>query len=115
MEKIFDKVIIARGKNPTKEEIKQWAIPQKLNNRQIDSFNGLLTDYLKSKIYQVTLIRGLRDANDLLYESNQITFLKELMPNIDVVEIICDREFNHISSSAIRSLEKYNITEKYVL
>ena len=57
----------------------------------------------------MTLIRGLRDVNDLLYESNQISFLKELMPDIKVIEIICDKEFSHISSTAIRNLQKFNV------
>lgn len=114
-ERIFDKVIIARGTNPEKSS-ETVELPSVLNYHQIDYYNGLLTDYLKSLNYPVTLIRGLRDANDLLYESNQISFLKELMPDIKVIEIICDKEFSHISSSAIRNLEKFNKkeAEKYL-
>lgn len=115
-EQIFDKVIIAIGNNPDKNNIRE-ELPKAISYRQIDFYDGLLTDYLKSLNYPATLIRGLRDANDLLYESTQISFLKDLMPEIKVIEIICDREFNHVSSSAIRNLRKFDekIVEKYTL
>jgi len=115
-EKVFDKVIIARGINPEKEKA-TCEFPNKIMNRQVEKYDGLITDFIKGLGYPVTLIRGLRDANDLLYESTQISYLKDLMPEVNVIEIICDREFNHISSSAIRNLKKYSETdaERYIV
>jgi len=113
-ERIFDKVIIASGLNPEKTSVKE-PLPKTIQNRQIEHYNGLLTDFLKGLQYPITLIRGLRDANDLLYESNQICFLKEFMPELNIIEILCDKEFNHISSSAIRALKSYNVADKYLL
>ncbi|MCS6796204.1 MAG: adenylyltransferase/cytidyltransferase family protein [Raineya sp.] len=108
-EKVFDKVIVARGVNPEKSEFAQNdEISPVLYYRQKESFTGLLTDYLssKEKDAEITLIRGLRNGDDLAYEMNQINFMKDMKADLKVVFFHCDREFEHISSSAIRNLEK---------
>lgn len=109
-EQIFDKVIIARGSNPEKQNA-EWPVPGLLYYYQFDYYDGLLTDYIKSLNYPVTLIRGLRDANDLQYEVTQLRYLQDLMPDVKVVNIICDKEYSHISSSALRSLDKIPNTD----
>ena len=108
-ESVFDKVIVARGMNPEKNTFPEDKnISPVLYYRQTESFEGLLTDYLSSKEQdaRITLIRGLRNGDDLAYEMNQISFMKDLKSNLKVVFFHCDREFEHISSSAIRNLEK---------
>lgn len=114
-EQIFDKVIIARGKNPDKANNKVYDLPEIIKNRQIEEYEGLLTDFLNKFDYDVTLIRGLRNATDLQYETTQYRFLKDLKPDIKVVNILCDPEFEHISSSSIRMLEKYGKGNDYLL
>lgn len=111
-EKIFDKVIIARGKSPDKEG-HSFELPNTVQNRQIETYDGLLTDFLDSLGYEVTVIRGLRNATDLQYETVQLRFMQDLKPNIKMVSIFCDQELEHISSSAIRMLAKYGKAEKY--
>jgi pantetheine-phosphate adenylyltransferase len=114
-EDIFDKVIIARGLNPDKKE-SEFDLPEKIKNRQIIYYDGLLTDMMCNLGYKVTLIRGLRNATDLQYELTQFQFLQDMMPGISIVNIFCDKEFEHISSSAIRNLMKYGDTyKKYLL
>ncbi len=112
-EKIFDKVIIAFGQNPDKSE-RTWEIPNTIKNRQIEHYEGLLTD-LVSEMGDVTVIRGLRNSTDFNYEQNQYRYIQELMPNIKIVNIFCDKEFEHISSSGIRTLEKFNKHKDYLL
>jgi pantetheine-phosphate adenylyltransferase len=108
-EKIFDKVIIARGINPTKGA-PTWEMPTKLEFHQVVDFSGLLTEYIKSLNYDVTVIRGLRNTTDLQYELTQYRFLQDLMPEINVVSIFCDKEFEHISSSTIRDIKTIDNT-----
>jgi pantetheine-phosphate adenylyltransferase len=111
-EKIFDKVIIAKGINPEKSSDKLHQrdelenLRREQNFRQVETFNGLITDYIieKSKDADITLIRGLRNGNDLSYEMNQLKFIKEFDSSVKSIFIHCDQEFEHISSSAIRSL-----------
>lgn len=113
-EDIFDKVIIARGINPEKNN-RVTDLPTKIQNRQIENYDGLLTDFIEKLGYEVTLIRGLRNATDLQYELTQYRYLQDLYPKIKVVSIFCNKEYEHISSSAIRMLEKYDKSEKYLL
>jgi pantetheine-phosphate adenylyltransferase len=109
-ESIFDKVIIARGVNPEKAE-STFELPKTLHDRTIVKYNGLLTDCIEAiaKEYgsNPTVIRGLRNSVDLQYEMNQYRYLQDLMPEIKMVSIFCDKEFEHISSSGIRLLSKY--------
>jgi pantetheine-phosphate adenylyltransferase len=113
-EKLFDKVIIAFGKNPDKND-RAWAIPKTIANRQQAEYKGLVTDYIDSLGYNVTVIRGLRNSTDFQYEQNQYRYIQELKPDIKIVNIFCDKEFEHISSSGIRTLEKYNKHQGYLL
>lgn len=113
-EAIFDKVIIARGINPSKTN-ELVELPKSIQNRQIETYSGLLTDFIDSLGYGVTLIRGLRNATDLEYEKNQYRYLKDLKPDIKVISILSDVEYEHISSSAIRMLEKYNKGKNYLI
>lgn len=113
-EKIFDKVIIAFGKNPDKS-IPTWPIPKTLANRQQTKYEGLLTDHIDSFGYDVIVVRGLRNSTDFQYEQNQYRYIQELKPDIKIVNIFCDKEFEHISSSGIRTLEKYNKHHNYLL
>ncbi|MCW3076021.1 MAG: hypothetical protein JWO32_630 [Bacteroidetes bacterium] len=113
-ERIFDKVIIAFGKNPDKSE-RSWPVPKIIQNRQLEEYNGLLTDFVSSLGYEVVVIRGLRNSTDFQYEQNQYRYIQELMPQIRIINIFCDKEFEHISSSGIRTLEKHNKHKGYLL
>lgn len=115
-EQIFDKVIIAKGINPDKEKsiIK---LPKVLKYHQIEYFEGLLTTFMNSFGYDMTLIRGLRNSTDLQYEMTQFQYLQDMKPDIKIVNIFSDKVFEHISSSAIRNLEKFDkeIVKKYLV
>lgn len=113
-ESLFDKVIVARGSNPEKD-VHTFDLPQVLKSRQVDNYDTLLTDYLETLEYQVILIRGLRNATDFQYELNQYRYLTDLKPDVQVVSIFCDKEFEHISSSGIRTLQKFGRADKYLL
>ena len=69
--KLFYKIIVAVGDNPgkkplftTKKRIAMLEASTKhLKNLEIDSFSGLLLDFVKSKNSKI-IIRGLRAASD---------------------------------------------------
>ena len=113
-EKIFDKVIIAFGKNPDKKE-RTWPIPKVIQNHQMEEYTGLLTDFITSMQQDLVVVRGLRNSTDFQYEQNQYRYIQELMPDIKIINIFCDKEFEHISSSGIRTLEKYDKHYSYLL
>lgn len=113
-ENIFDKVIVAFGQNPEKSE-HGYNVPKTLQSRQIEQYDGLLTDFILSLGHEVVVIRGLRNSTDFQYEQNQYRYIQELMPDIRIVNIFCDKEFEHISSSGIRTLEKFGRHGNYLL
>ncbi len=113
-EKLFDKVIIAFGDNPDKPQ-RSFPIPKTIQNRQIEHYNGLLTDFLNTLPYEATVVRGLRNSTDFHYEQNQYRYLQELKADIKIINIFCDKNFEHISSSGIRTLQKFNKHQIYLL
>lgn len=113
-EKIFGTVVIAKGVNPDKPK-SEYELPKViLRDFPVIEYSGLLTDCIDEykKIAHnnnITVIRGLRNSTDLQYEMTQYRYLQDLMPDIQVVSIFCDKEYEHISSSGIRSLTKYGV------
>lgn len=112
-EKIFDRVIVARGINPEKAK-SEWDIPKQVYDIvEVASYDGLLTDFVLEVMEplnsndKVTVIRGLRNSVDLQHEMNQYRYFQDLMPNLQMVSIFCDKEYEHISSSGIRLLKPY--------
>lgn len=115
-EAIFDKVIIARGVNPEKLGTDVAALPEDIAKRyQVDYYDGMLTDYVASKNYPVTVIRGLRNATDLSYEMDQYRHMQDLMPEVNVAAIFCDREYEHVSSKSIRTFDRYGKQNRHKL
>lgn len=113
-ERIFDKVIVAFGKNPEKDH-RNWPVPNTIKNRQICEYENLLTDFIDTLKYDVTVIRGLRNSTDFQYEQNQYRYIQELKPDVKIINIFCNKEFEHISSSGIRTLEKFDKHKQYLL
>ena len=72
---------------------------------KIHTFTGLLVKLVK-ELKPNALIRGLRNGNDLQYEMNQLYWNEDLGIKIPTIHFICDRSLGHISSSAIREVEK---------
>lgn len=115
-ERVFDKVIIAIGFNKDKPETGQYQqIKSILPDHDIEQYGGLLTDYINSKPYPVTLIRGLRNGDDLNYELNLANVLRDVNGGIplDIAYFTCDREYSHVSSSVVRQLRHFNLNEIY--
>lgn len=117
---VFDKVIVAPGKNPMKDGVENDDFPINnpvLGKAEVIPFTGLLSEFLDYVAFsedgngQVFLIRGLRNGEDLQYEQNQIQFIKGMFPSLRVVFFICDKKYEHISSSALRALKKISESE----
>ena len=114
-DRIFGKenVVIAMGVNPDKNsegiELKCKEISDTLTREVVyytKFLHELVEDY-ENEGYNVVIIRGLRNGSDLDYEVNQMRFVDDFKKDINVVYITCDKEFEHISSSAIRSLQSF--------
>jgi cytidyltransferase-like protein len=120
-EKVFDKVILARGMNPDKPPASSaWDIS--LPNQKI-VYDGLVIDLFKPSKYNVEyfMIRGMRSVYDVGYEE---AFRKTILDmseykgfRIQFLYFFCDRQYDHVSSSTIRGIQKfdYSQAERYLV
>lgn len=122
-EKIFDKVVIIIGVNPSKHRSigtinnRYKKTKELLPYHHVDKFFGYITDYIKNLKYKSTLIRGIRTDTDFKKEQVQLRIMQDLYPDINVVFITCDKDVEHISSSSIRIMEsiKEKSASRYIL
>lgn len=131
-ERVFGKgnVIIAIGINTDKVrddynhieimEMRAKELSDKIGREVItySTFQFQLIEEYEKLGYNVVLIRGLRNGADLDYEVNQMRFTDDFKKNINVIYITCDKEFEHISSSAIRKISEfggYEMAKKYLI
>lgn len=115
-ESIFGKgnVLIAIGVNPDKSNSgndldRALEIANK-TGRSVEVYTTFLHELIEKKEsegYHVVIVRGLRNGADLDYEVNQMRFINDFKKDVNVVYITCDKEYEHISSSAIRNLQKF--------
>ena len=112
---MFDKVIIAVGVNVDKtplfsDKVRIDTIKNLYKNEpkvEVDSFSGMLTDYMKNKGVKVT-VRGLRDEKDYEYENTMARYNQDMYPEIITVYIPTPVELTYVSSSAIRNILELN-------
>ncbi|WP_100373314.1 pantetheine-phosphate adenylyltransferase [Bacillus sp. FJAT-45037] len=112
--KVFDQVIVAvlhnRNKQPmfSVEErvdlLKQ--VTSHLDNVVIDSFNGLLINYMHEKKAN-TIIRGLRAVSDFEYEMQAASINKKLGPEIETFFMMTNNHYSYLSSSIVKEVAKY--------
>ena len=109
----FDRLIVAVVGNPNKhplfsvEERKEMILEATKNDPRIevDSFEGLLVDYVTRKKQNVVL-RGLRAVQDFEYEFEMAMMNRRLMPSLEIVYMMTDDAFFYISSSMVREVAK---------
>ena len=91
--KLFDKVIVLVVINAAKQfsftqeertELIRQVIGDSLPNVEIDSYDGLLANYVKEK-GAVAIVKGLRAVTDFEYEFQMAMANKKLNPGADTV------------------------------
>lgn len=111
--KVFDHVIVTVATNINKnplfskdervEVIRE--IFQDCPGVEVDSFDGLLVDYLKSKGATV-VVRGLRAVADFEYEFQMATVNRKLYPKIEMLYMMSGEEYFYVSSQVVREVAK---------
>ena len=82
---MFDKVIVAVGINPQKNRHSKAAAAEEIKKilpfHEVVFFDTLMVDLLdrEAKNSEVTLIRGLRNGYDLVYEAYQLALKNNYM------------------------------------
>lgn len=120
--KAFDKVIVAIGHNTKKKYTFDLFLRKQLaetalkhfKNVEVVSFEGLLVDFA----YEIgvdIIIRGIRNFKDFDYENEMFHINMSQNKNIDTFFIIASQDKSHISSSAVKELQKeQGLIHKYV-
>src|SRR4030042_1609198 len=107
--KIFDKLVIAILNNPKKVplfsmEERIAMIKEVLKdqlNVEIDSYDGLLVDYVMSKKSNV-IIRGLRALSDFEYEFQMALMNRKLNREVQSIFLMTDYKWFYTSSTIIK-------------
>ena len=106
--KCFEHVTVLRMQNPGKD-LSDYPMPKAelyaLGNVSVLEANGMLVDVVKM-LDGCAVIRGLRNGNDLETERIQQYWNEDLGLVVPTVYFITDRSLIHVSSSALRMIEK---------
>ncbi len=113
--KTFDKVIVAVLYNPSKnpfftvEERMKFLkeTTSKMRNIEVDSFSGLLIDFIKQKKANI-IIKGLRQVSDFEYEFQMALMNKKLLPEAETMFMMTNSEYSYLSSSLVKEVAFFN-------
>lgn len=113
--KITDKLIVAVLNNYDKHSL--FTVEERLemikdsvkdfNNVEVESFEGLLVDYVRSKDARL-IIRGLRAVTDFEYELQMAQTNRELYKDIDTIFLLTNLKYSYVSSSAVKQVASFD-------
>ncbi len=113
--RIFDKVIVAVALNPGKNPI--FSIDERVSfikeavrgwkNVEIESFDGLLIDYVKRKKANV-IVKGLRAVSDFEYELQLSLMNRRLDTHIETIFMMPSEEYSFLSSKILKEVAALN-------
>ncbi|GED28953.1 pantetheine-phosphate adenylyltransferase [Brevibacillus centrosporus] len=117
--KIFDKVIVAVLINAKKKSLFSVEervdllrqVTAEMDNVEVDSFDGLLIDYMKKRNAQV-IIRGLRAVSDFEYEMQVASMNKKLNENVETFFMMTSHQYSYLSSSIVKEVASYKASVK---
>jgi pantetheine-phosphate adenylyltransferase len=112
--RMFDKVIVAVGDNPEKKSLftneERVEMLKKstehLENAEIDSFSGLLLDYVKSKNSKI-IIRGLRAVSDFEFEFQRALMNRVVNDEIETIFIMTKEHYVYLNSSIVKEMAMF--------
>jgi len=106
---IFDSVTIAVASNPIKKTL--FTLQERMemiresvkndDNVSVESFSGLLVDYVASKKTNI-ILRGLRALSDFEYEFQLSLMNRKLNRNIQTIFLMTDYKWFYTSSTIIK-------------
>jgi pantetheine-phosphate adenylyltransferase len=76
-----------------------------LPNVEVDSFEGLLTDYARRRQAHV-LLRGIRAVSDYEYELQMAMINRKLEPDLETVFMVPAVSYSFISSRLVREIAR---------
>jgi len=110
---VFDKLVVAIGVNPDKNylfseqervELAEKAV-RGIDNVEVTAFSGLLVDFAYETGANV-IVKGVRNPTDFEYENNLFCLGDTQELGIDTFVLLARKELQHVSSSAVKSIQK---------
>jgi len=112
--KIFDMVTVAVLINPSKNPL--FSVEERvelinqvttdLPNVNVDSFTGLLIDYLH-KSGASTIVKGLRAVSDFEYELQMASINRKLDERIETFFMMTNNQYSYLSSSIVKDVARH--------
>lgn len=109
--RLFDRLVVAILENAAKEPL--FSVNERIEmlrevtrpyaNVSIDSFQGLLVDYMKTRKAQV-IVRGIRAISDYEYELQMALMNKRLWPAVETVFLMSSEAYSFVSSRLIKQV-----------
>ncbi|MGN0661065.1 MAG: pantetheine-phosphate adenylyltransferase [Oscillospiraceae bacterium] len=109
---LFDEVIVLVSVNPSKKHASFTieervamikAVTKDIPNIKVDTFDGLLADYVKEK-KACAIVKGLRAVSDFEYEFQMALANKKLCPEAETVFLTTSSEYMFLSSSVVKQI-----------
>jgi pantetheine-phosphate adenylyltransferase len=109
--RLFDRIVVAILENPEKrpsfslEERKRILVmaTSGIPNVSVDSFDGLLVDYARSRGARV-IVRGLRALSDFEYEYQMALMNRRLDAEIETVFMMPSEAYSYLSSRLVKEV-----------
>lgn len=109
--RLFDRLVVAILENAAKEPL--FSVEERMEmlrevtrpyaNVSVDSFQGLLVDYMKQRKAQV-IVRGIRAISDYEYELQMALMNKRLWPVVETVFLMSSEAYSFVSSRLIKQV-----------
>jgi pantetheine-phosphate adenylyltransferase len=111
---LFDRVIVAvgtRGADEAQDQVEDRAelcrlALQDLEGVEVDTFDGLLVDYVRARDARFVL-RGMRTIADFEYEFQRVDMTRVLAPEIEFVFLAPSENCAFVSSTLVREIAAY--------
>lgn len=81
-------------------------VTQKYDNVEVDSFSGLLVNYLNQKNATI-VVRGLRAVSDFEYEFQMALTNHKLEKNIETLFMMTSARYSYLSSSIVKEVARH--------
>ncbi len=112
--KIFDEIIVVVLQNPAK--ITTFSVEERMDfirrstsgmkNVSVDSFDGLLVDYMRKKNAAV-IVKGLRAVSDFEYEYQMALTNHKLSSDVETLFLNTSQEYMFLSSSIVKQIASF--------
>ena len=109
-DKLYVSVLVNSQKNPCFSIEERMDMIRKItsqyDNVHVDSFSGLLVDYLKEKKAKI-VVKGLRAVSDFEYEFQMALMNHKLAKDVETMFMVASNKYSYLSSSIVKEVARH--------